>query len=172
MVLVSLRGDQEVNEVKLQNQLMQLATQFGAKTVLSLTVPDATAQAQWASQPLPLGYIAPDLPDSSLKKLPGLAPKFLRLVDKTAAQLQNFITGANESGHHLVGANWDTDFPLPKSVLDLRKARPGDRAIHDPTQTLKSARGIEIGISSSWAPSIPRPWGPPTPVKPEPKFPW
>ncbi|HEY9660507.1 MAG TPA: His/Gly/Thr/Pro-type tRNA ligase C-terminal domain-containing protein, partial [Allocoleopsis sp.] len=25
------------------------------------------------------------------------------------------------------------------------KARPGDRAVHDPTQVLKSARGIEIG---------------------------
>ena len=29
--------------------------------------------------------------------------------------------------------------------MDVRKARPGDRASHDPNQTLQSARGIEVG---------------------------
>ena len=55
LVLVSLRGDQDVNEVKLQNELTKLAEQFGGKTVLSLTVPDAESQQKWATKPLPLG---------------------------------------------------------------------------------------------------------------------
>jgi len=43
LVLVSIRGDQEVNEVKLHNELTNLANQYSAKTILALTVPDAEA---------------------------------------------------------------------------------------------------------------------------------
>jgi prolyl-tRNA synthetase len=66
-------------------------------------------------------------------------------VDKTAVDLKNFLTGANESGYHVVGANWGEQFPLPDLVVDVREAKAGDRAVHDPSQTLKSARGIEVG---------------------------
>jgi len=145
LVLVSIRGDQEVNEVKLQNELTRLAHQYGAKTILALTVPDAETQQKWAAKPLPLGYIAPDVKDDYIRSAQQLHPKFLRLVDKTVVDLKGFVTGANESGYHVVGANWGEQFPLSQQVVDVRKARPGDRAIHNPNQTLQSARGIEIG---------------------------
>jgi prolyl-tRNA synthetase len=172
LVLVSIRGDQDINEVKLNNELVKLAEQYNAKTLLSLTVPDATAQQKWASKPLPLGYIAPDITDDYINSTPpnpplvrggteaspqsgtsplnkggqgGVIPQFLRLVDKTAVELKNFVTGSNESGYHVVGANWGEQFQLPKSVVDVRKAKIGDRAIHNPSQTLQSARGIEAG---------------------------
>lgn len=209
LVLVSIRGDQEINEVKLQNVLAQAKDQDGnTSTVLSLKVSDAEDQKQWATKPLPLGYISPDLENeyiavktwtkeeledpelglpanlleeifkippkqnqkysikdvkeaaeklplniiSKLKLMSQLRqleleyplPKFARLVDKTAVDLKNFVTGANESGYHVVGANWDEQFQLPY-VVDVRKAKPGDRAIHDPNQTLQSTRGIEVG---------------------------
>jgi prolyl-tRNA synthetase len=145
LVLVSIRGDQDVNEVKLNNELVKLADQYKAKTLLSLTVPDATAQQKWASKPLPLGYIAPDIADDHITSAKDVSPKFLRLVDKTAVELKNFVTGSNESGFHVVGANWGEQFQLPKLVVDVRKAKIGDRAIHNPSQTLQSARGIEAG---------------------------
>ncbi|MEI2577958.1 proline--tRNA ligase [Scytonema sp. PRP1] len=145
LVLVSIRGDQEVNDVKLQNELTKLAPKYGAKTVIKLAVPDAEAQGKWASKPLPLGYIAPDVADDYIKSVKDVAPRFLRLVDKTAVDLKNFVTGANEAGYHVVAANWDEQFKLPESSVDIRKSRPGDRAIHNPEQTLKSARGIEVG---------------------------
>lgn len=145
LVLVSIRGDQDVNEVKLANELVKLGDRFGGKTLLALTVPDAEAQAKWAAKPLPLGYISPGLEDSYISKHENLHPKFLRLVDKTAVDLQNFVTGSNESGFHVVGANWSKQYPLPADVVDIRKARPGDRAMHDPSQTLQTARGIEVG---------------------------
>ncbi|MCX7596067.1 MAG: proline--tRNA ligase [Fischerella sp.] len=145
LVLVSIRGDREVNEVKLQNELTKLACQFGAKTLLKLAVPDADAQKKWAAKSLPLGYIAPDIADDYIMKEKSVHPKFLRLVDKTAVDLKNFVTGANEPGYHVVGANWGQQFKLPDLVVDIRKARPGDRAMHNPEQTLKSARGIEVG---------------------------
>lgn len=145
LVLVSIRGDQEVNDVKLQNELTKLAPKYGAKTVIKLAVPDAETQGKWANQPLPLGYIAPDVADDYIKSVKDVAPNFLRLVDKTAVDLKNFVTGANEANYHVVGANWNEQFKLPELTVDIRKARPGDRAIHNPEQALQSARGIEVG---------------------------
>ncbi|MEC4985581.1 MAG: proline--tRNA ligase [Oscillatoria sp. PMC 1068.18] len=145
LVLVSIRGDRDINEVKLQNELVKLAAQYDANTLLALNVPDETAQKKWAAKPLPLGYLAPDLADDYLSKNKQVAPKFLRIVDKTAVDLQNFVTGANETNYHVVGANWSQEFPLPNVVVDVRKAIIGDRASHDSTQTLQSARGIEVG---------------------------
>jgi prolyl-tRNA synthetase len=146
LVLVNIRGDQDVNEVKLINELSKLAKDYGSSTVIALTVPDAEAQEKWAAKPLPLGYIAPDLADEYIQKgVKNLEPKFLRLVDETAVELKDFVTGSNESGYHVVGANWGSEFTLPKLVVDVRKASAGDRAVHDPAQTLQTARGIEIG---------------------------
>lgn len=145
LVLVSIRGDQEVNDVKLQNELTKLAPKYDAKTVIKLAVPDTEAQGKWASKPLPLGYIAPDVADDYIKSVKDIAPRFLRLVDKTAADLKNFVTGANESGYHVVGANWNEQFKLLELTVDVRKARSGDRANHNPEETLQSARGIEVG---------------------------
>lgn len=145
LVLVSIRGDQDVNQVKLQNELVKLADQYDSKTILVLEVPDAEAQQLWATKPLPLGYIAPDLGDNYIKPTKSLSLKFLRLVDQTAVDLQNFVTGANESGYHLVGANWGQPFQLPERAVDVRIARPGDRTMHNPMQVLQSARGIEVG---------------------------
>ncbi|MEH1871781.1 proline--tRNA ligase [Nostoc sp.] len=145
LVLVSIRGDQEVNEVKLQNELTKLAPLYGGKTIISLNVPNVEAQQAWTAKSLPLGYIAPDIADEYINGNKQIHPKFLRLVDQTAVDLKNFVTGANEAGYHVVGANWGEQFKLPSGVVDIRKARPGDRAIHNPEQTLFSARGIEAG---------------------------
>ncbi|MGF2037712.1 MAG: proline--tRNA ligase [Nostoc sp. CmiVER01] len=145
LVLVSIRGDQEVNEVKLQNELTKLASEYGAKTIISLNVPNVEAQQAWTAKSLPLGYIAPDIADEYINANKQIHPKFLRLVDQTAVDLKNFVTGANEAGYHVVGANWNEQFKLPERVVDIRKSRPGDRAIHNPEQILQSARGIEAG---------------------------
>ncbi|WP_100900478.1 proline--tRNA ligase [Nostoc flagelliforme] len=145
LVLISIRGDQEVNEVKLQNELTKLAPEYGAKTIISLNVPNVEAQQAWTAKSLPLGYIAPDIADEYINANKQIHPKFLRLVDQTAVDLKNFVTGANEAGYHVVGANWGEQFTVPSRIVDIRKARPGDRAIHNPEQTLFSARGIEAG---------------------------
>lgn len=145
LVLVHIRGDQDVNEVKLQNELTRLADQFGGKTVLSLTVPDVEAQQKWTAKSLPLGYISPGISDDYIQSTKGIATKFVRLIDQTTIDLKNFITGSDESGYHVVGANWGKEFQKPDRVVDVRKAKVGDRAVHDPTQTLQTARGIEIG---------------------------
>ncbi len=145
LVLASIRGDRDVNDVKLQNKLSQLADRYGANSLLALTVPDADAQQKWAAKPLPLGYIAPDLSNDYIRRAEDIAPEFLRIADPTVTELKNFVTGSNEAGYHVVGANWGDSFPLPEFVVDLCKAMAGDRAASNPSQTLKTARGIEVG---------------------------
>ncbi|WP_017293769.1 proline--tRNA ligase [Geminocystis herdmanii] len=145
LVLASIRGDQDVNEVKLQNELVKLAPNYNAQTLLSLNVPDRTAQDKWSTKPLPLGYIAPNLPDDYIAKSEQIEGTFLRLVDRTAVDLENFVTGSNESGYHVLGANWGKEFILPSLIVDVRKAQVGDRSIHDSSQVLQTARGIEVG---------------------------
>ncbi|NJL00930.1 MAG: proline--tRNA ligase [Spirulinaceae cyanobacterium SM2_1_0] len=145
LVLVSIRGDQDVNDVKLQNELTKLAPEFDAATVLALTVPDADAQKKWATRPLPLGYIACNLNDDYIRPSEDIHPQFLRLADRTVVAMKNFATGANVGGEHVFGANWGEQFDRPQRVVDVRTAMVGDRAVHDPSQILESARGIEVG---------------------------
>ncbi|MEY2830759.1 MAG: hypothetical protein RLZZ574_17 [Cyanobacteriota bacterium] len=145
LVLINIRGDRDVNEVKLTNELTKLAPQYQAKTIISLNVPDATAQKKWAAKPLPLGYIAPDLHDDYISTSKNVAQQFLRLADRTIVNAKNFVTGANEVGYHVVGANWGDNFTLPELQVDIQTAKAGDRAVHDPSQILSSARGIEAG---------------------------
>ncbi len=143
-VLISIRADQDVNEVKLTNVLTRWAANYEASKVLKVVMADPTIQQNWQGDPIPVGYIGPDLPDSCLGSQADLAPSILRLVDETAVSLKNFITGANQPDQHVGGANWDVHYPLPQ-VVDIRTARVGERSVVDPSQSLQTARGIEIG---------------------------
>ncbi|MEM9214136.1 MAG: proline--tRNA ligase [Cyanobacteria bacterium P01_F01_bin.150] len=146
LVLVSIRGDQDVNDTKLYNEMTKVAVDYDASTVIAIEVPDEDAQKKWATKALPLGYINPGLADDYIQQdSKEIAPKFLRIIDQTAVDLKDFVTGSNESGSHVVGANWGKEFDLPKIVADVRTAMAGDRAVHNSSQTLQTARGIEIG---------------------------
>jgi prolyl-tRNA synthetase len=143
-VLVSIRGDQDVNDVKLNNELTKLAPSYGGTTVINLEVPEYETQKKWTAKNLPLGYISPGIGDDYIQGSKEMAPKFIRFLDETAASLTHFITGADEKDFHVVGANWDKEFARG-ILVDIRKAAAGDRALHDPTQIIQTARGIEIG---------------------------
>jgi prolyl-tRNA synthetase len=141
LVMVSIRGDQAVNEVKLLNEVVKVADRYGAKTVLNLAI----AEESWVQQAFPCGYIGPDLDAKLIPKQKELENQFLHFADKTVVELQNFVTGANQPGKHVVGANWGKRCALPQLVVDVRKAQAGDRAVQNPEQLLQTARGIEIG---------------------------
>lgn len=139
-VLVSLRGDQELNETKLFNALSSITE----KSVLSL---ESITNDQVAFQQLkqwPFGSIGPNLDDSLLKDAKGWSPHFLRLADTTATDLQHFVCGANKLDQHWIGMNWSRLGGAPESQ-DLRNAQPGDACINDPNQKLEACRGIEVG---------------------------
>jgi len=172
-LLVSLRGDQELNDVKLANALSaRLGQAHGALLRIDPLSSELVHSEGLALDvaALPLGFIGPDLADEVLTPgglvvdrseaqtgvagtalpqpaRPRLQRTFLRLFDPTAAGLEAFVCGANHIDRHRVGVSWSglALGPTPEQVVDLRAAQPGDRCRHDPTQTLKAARGIEVG---------------------------
>ena len=64
-------------------------------------------------------------------------------VDHAAAQLRDFVCGANERDVHLTGVNWGRDLPDPSSQ-DIRNVQKGDPSPSG-RGTLDIARGIEVG---------------------------
>ena len=142
-LLICLRGDQQLNEVKLANALsLRCGADHG--TLLEIAPLTAEAVAREGLEPLPLGFLGPDLSDRVLAGARSWSPRFLRLADDTAASLPVFVCGANHVDLHRVGASWGALCSCPES-LDLRAAQPGDRCLHDPDQVLEASRGIEVG---------------------------
>ncbi|MET4679936.1 proline--tRNA ligase [Stenotrophomonas rhizophila] len=119
-VLALVRGDHDVNEIKLGKveglQGYRMASEAEIATHLG-------------SQPGFLGPLNPAQP--------------IRIVaDREVAALADFVVGANEAGFHIAGVNWGRDLPEPE-VADIRNAKAGDRAADG--GELKIARGIEVG---------------------------
>ena len=142
-LLVSLRGDQQLNEVKLANAVSgRCGDEHGTLLELGPLTPEAAAREGLTD--LPFGTLGPQLADDVLAGARSWRPRFLRLADATATALEAFVCGANTRDQHLLGASWGALCPAPDS-LDLRAAQPGDRCQHDPAQVLEASRGIEVG---------------------------
>ena len=115
-----VRGDHELNEVKAQHALglsseITFATEEQIKTTLNCS-------------PGSLGPVNLNLP---------------MVVDHSAAQLSDFVCGANRDGYHLTGVNWTRDCG-EFTVADIRNVVAGD-ASPDGKGVLEIKRGIEVG---------------------------
>jgi prolyl-tRNA synthetase len=119
-VAALVRGDLEVNEVKLKNLLGAVHLQLASEQKIE--------QVTGAPQ----GFAGPV----------GIAG--VRIVaDETVMGLPVAATGANRADTHLVGVVPGRDFS-PLQVADLRRARAGDPCPRCPGQ-LVERRGIEVG---------------------------
>ena len=119
-VLALVRGDHEINEIKLAK-------------VAGLNDYRMASEAEIAdylgSEPGFLGPLNPRKP--------------IRVVaDREVAAMADFVVGANEKGLHIAGVNWGRDLAEPE-VADIRNVKAGDRA-RDGGE-LKITRGIEVG---------------------------
>lgn len=65
------------------------------------------------------------------------------VVDRTVANMSDFVCGANENDYHFTGVNWDRDASFDE-IQDIRDAQVGDLS-PDGVGVLKLARGIEVG---------------------------
>ena len=139
-LLVSLRGDQELNETKLTNTLSR-TLETGVLNLAPITSEQLDSQGL---NPWPFGSLGPNLDDSLLENAKSWTPHFLRLADTTATELKNFVCGANQLDQHWIGMNWDRLGGAPEGV-ELRNAQPGDHCLQDPSQVLQARRGIEVG---------------------------
>jgi prolyl-tRNA synthetase len=65
------------------------------------------------------------------------------LADHALKAVSDFVCGANDDGHHYVGANFGRDLPEPE-YADIRNVVAGDPS-PDGKGTLDICRGIEVG---------------------------
>jgi prolyl-tRNA synthetase len=119
-VAVLVRGDREVNEIKVKKALgatdVVLASDAGVREVTGA----------------PVGFAGP----VGLK-----APIY---VDDEVAAMTDFVVGANAADAHLTGVNLDRDFKATV-VGDFRQAAPGDACPRCEKGTFKGYKGIEVG---------------------------
>lgn len=118
-VLALVRGDHEVNEVKLKNL-------FNAQSI-ELATPEQTKEVLGAS----IGYIGP------------IDAKVKIVADRAVEYMVNAVCGANEEHLHYLNANPGRDFQVDR-YADLRFIQEGDPS-PDGKGTIKFARGIEVG---------------------------
>ena len=118
-VAALIRGDHEVNEVKLKNLL-------GADQ-LELADPHLVAEVTGA----PMGFAGPV----------GLKTKMI--ADHAVRNMVDFVTGANKEDFHLRNVNLERDFSV-NQFADLRMIMHGDRCPRCDGE-LNFGRGIEVG---------------------------
>ena len=119
-VAVLIRGDHDVNEVK-------VARLLGVNEV-QLAAPEKVTELTGA----PVGFAGP------------VGLKHARiLADHAVKGMRNFVVGANRADTHYRGANWDRDFSVER-FADLRNAQAGDPSPRG-EGTLVVAKGIEVG---------------------------
>ena len=118
-VVLFLRGDHELNEIK-------------AEKIDGVASPlQFASDAEIAAIGGVTGFVGPQ----------GLKAKCY--VDRSAAHMADFICGANEKDAHFSGFNWERDCALPE-VRDLRNVKVGDPSPCG-NGTLEIKRGIEVG---------------------------
>lgn len=120
--LILLRGDHDLNEIKTQKLLG--AFRFASEDEIV------------RHTGCPSGYLGP----VGLDKAPGVTI----VADHAVAPMSDFVCGANEVDHHLIGVNWERDLPLPGMIADFRNVVEGDPS-PDGKGTLAIQRGIEVG---------------------------
>ncbi|MCX8029030.1 MAG: proline--tRNA ligase [Brevinematales bacterium] len=119
-IVVLIRGDLDVNEVKLKNYLNSTELELAdAETITRVTN-------------APLGFAGP------------VGISGYRIVaDYSISTVKNAITGANKKDRHIVNVNFPRDFTVSE-FANLRNARAGDRCISCGGK-LEETRGIEVG---------------------------
>jgi len=119
--LLMLRGDHELNEVKAAKVPGLGTFRFASEGEI----------VEWfGTKP---GYLGPI----------GTKKPVKIVADRTVANMNNFVCGANEEDFHYTGANWGRDLQEP-IIADLRNVIAGDPS-PDGKGTLAIQRGIEVG---------------------------
>lgn len=120
-VLVLVRGDHEVNDIKLKN--------FYNASIVELVDPNETKEVLGCA----IGSLGPINVTSDVEVI----------ADVAVEAMVNGICGANEEDHHYMNVNPTRDFNVD-NFIDLRFIQEGDPS-PDGNGKIKFAKGIEVG---------------------------
>ena len=121
-VLLLLRGDHQLNEIKLTKINGMEKFRF------------ATDEEVDEHLGCPIGFIGPV--NANLE---------IRIIgDRATQSISNFSCGANEPNFHLTGVNLKRDIQNKIEIADIRNVKTGDPS-PDGKGTLEICRGIEVG---------------------------
>jgi len=120
LVAVLVRGDHEINELKINSVL-------GCEEVALADEQEIERKAG-----VPPGYIGP------------IGLRLRAVADQAIQGMRGAVTGANEANAHLVEVDQERDF-TPSAFADLRLATAGDPCPRCDHGALESHRGIEVG---------------------------
>ena len=122
LAMALLRGDHELNELKLKNHLgwdeIQMASE---EQILACTGS-------------PVGFLGPI----------GLKQDIPVIADRVVQGMTNVVLGANEKDQHYINANCGRDFEIAEFV-DIRTVAAGDACPRCDSGKLEMWRGIEVG---------------------------
>ncbi|HDR9155551.1 proline--tRNA ligase [Burkholderia vietnamiensis] len=119
--LVMLRGDHDLNEIKVSKLPGLKNHRFATEQEI----------VEWFGTPP--GYLGPVGTKKPVKVI----------ADRTVANMSDFVVGANEVDYHIAGVNWGRDLPEP-DVADVRNVKKGDPS-PDGKGVIDICRGIEVG---------------------------
>lgn len=120
VVALVVRGDHDLNEIKAE-KLALVAEPFEMAS-------DEEIKAAAGCRAGSIGPIGLSIPV---------------IVDRTAANMSDFVCGANKDGFHFTGANWDRDATATE-VADIRNVVKGDPSPCGQGK-IEIRRGIEVG---------------------------
>ena len=119
-IAVLLRGDHDLNEIKLKKVI--------GCAELEMATDEVIAKATNA----PVGFLGP------------IGQKIRTIADMTVKGMKNFVCGANEIDFHLKNVNHDRDFSVAE-YADIRNVTHGDPCPRCSGGILEMWRGIEVG---------------------------
>ncbi len=139
-ILACIRGDQNINEVKLFN----LINKLHSPSLLKLQKIEDKNIIEKNLVNFHLGFIGPDLDNKTIKASSNWDKTWIRIIDHSASNLSKFISGANKVDFHKVfqGFSFSSKEYL---IEDIRNAKKGDKIKFDDNEELKEKKGIEIG---------------------------
>ena len=122
LILAFVRGDHEVNEIKVLNVSNALHLHMAEESAINAVGGSA-------------GFMSPI----------GLKDGATIIVDATVMEMYNAVAGANEVDAHFINVNPKRDFDAEKIIVaDIRMVQAGDPCPHC-GKSLKMTRGIEVG---------------------------
>lgn len=127
VIAVLMRGDLDINEVKLGKASAKTFGRPLAELVIArpeVVIEKTKAQVGFAG---PIGLEGVKI-----------------IADESVRPLKNFLCGANKTDYHVLDVNIGRDFPEPQ-FIDLRNAMAGDCCPRCENGKIQITRGIELG---------------------------